>query len=180
MVIKPAGSCRAGFCGCVEYRYEEISIRLREIIETLANILPYYLLYTVRDFRGAINMEALYWGCLIGGVIFAIVTVVLGDILSSALDGLLDFCQLIFQSGCDRWRSHRIWRYRNHADKIHGIGGRCPCNAVYLSGYRHFDSRLFRVRETDGEQRELDGLLHQGAGWDDRRCHRTASCRRIR
>ncbi|GIO98143.1 hypothetical protein J14TS5_32290 [Paenibacillus lautus] len=41
-------------------------------------------------------MEALYWGCLIGGVIFAIVTVVLGDILSSALDGLLDFLSVDF------------------------------------------------------------------------------------
>lgn len=41
-------------------------------------------------------MEALYWGCLIGGVLFAIVTVLLGDILSSALDGLLDFLSVDF------------------------------------------------------------------------------------
>ncbi|WP_438347039.1 protease [Paenibacillus sp. FA6] len=36
-------------------------------------------------------MEALYLGCLVGGVLFALVTVVLGDVLSNALDGFLDF-----------------------------------------------------------------------------------------
>ncbi|MEK6990202.1 protease [Paenibacillus sp. FSL K6-1566] len=41
-------------------------------------------------------MEALYWGCLIGGILFAVVTVLLGDILSSALDGLLDFLSVDF------------------------------------------------------------------------------------
>ncbi|GAB6929440.1 hypothetical protein JCM10914A_34230 [Paenibacillus sp. JCM 10914] len=41
-------------------------------------------------------MEAIYLGCLIGGVLFAIVSVILGDILSSALDGLLDFLSVDF------------------------------------------------------------------------------------
>lgn len=36
-------------------------------------------------------MEQLFWACLAGGVLFAIVSVVLGDIVSSALDGVLDF-----------------------------------------------------------------------------------------
>ncbi|AOZ91839.1 protease [Paenibacillus crassostreae] len=39
-------------------------------------------------------MEALYLGCLVGGVLFALVTVVLGDLLSTALDGILDFLSL--------------------------------------------------------------------------------------
>ncbi|MGF7045976.1 membrane protein implicated in regulation of membrane protease activity [Paenibacillus sp. DS2015] len=41
-------------------------------------------------------MEALFMGCLVGGVLFAIVTVLLGDILSSALDGMLDFLSVDF------------------------------------------------------------------------------------
>ncbi|AJS57580.1 NfeD family protein [Paenibacillus sp. IHBB 10380] len=41
-------------------------------------------------------MEALFLGCLIGGVLFAIVTVLLGDVLSSALDGMLDFLSVDF------------------------------------------------------------------------------------
>lgn len=36
-------------------------------------------------------MEALYLGCLAGGVLFALVTVIFGDVLSNALDGVLDF-----------------------------------------------------------------------------------------
>lgn len=36
-------------------------------------------------------MEQLFWACLGGGVLFAIVTVVFGDLLSHALDGILDF-----------------------------------------------------------------------------------------
>ncbi|HEY2492191.1 MAG TPA: protease [Paenibacillus sp.] len=43
-------------------------------------------------------MEALFLGCLIGGVLFAIVTVLLGDVLSSALDGMLDFLSVDFFS----------------------------------------------------------------------------------
>lgn len=41
-------------------------------------------------------MEALFWGCLIGGVLFAVVTVLLGDVLSGALDGMLDFLSVDF------------------------------------------------------------------------------------
>lgn len=41
-------------------------------------------------------MEALFLGCLVGGVLFAIVTVLLGDVLSSALDGMLDFLSVDF------------------------------------------------------------------------------------
>ncbi|MFD0679834.1 MULTISPECIES: protease [unclassified Paenibacillus] len=36
-------------------------------------------------------MLELYWGLLITGVLFAIVTVIFGDLLSNALDGMLDF-----------------------------------------------------------------------------------------
>lgn len=39
-------------------------------------------------------MEGLFWGCLIGGVIFAVVSVILGDVISNALDGALDFLSL--------------------------------------------------------------------------------------
>lgn len=41
-------------------------------------------------------MEALFWGCLAGGVLFAVVTVLLGDVLSGALDGVLDFLSVDF------------------------------------------------------------------------------------
>ncbi|WP_019533777.1 hypothetical protein [Paenibacillus ginsengihumi] len=36
-------------------------------------------------------MLAFYWGLLLTGALFALVTVVFGDLLSNALDGLLDF-----------------------------------------------------------------------------------------
>ncbi|OXM87784.1 NfeD family protein [Paenibacillus rigui] len=36
-------------------------------------------------------MLDLYWGLLITGVLFAVVTVIFGDLLSNALDGLFDF-----------------------------------------------------------------------------------------
>ncbi|MHA0855649.1 protease [Paenibacillus sp. CMAA1364] len=41
-------------------------------------------------------MDALYLGCLVGGVLFALVSVVLGDILSDMLDGMLDFMSVDF------------------------------------------------------------------------------------
>lgn len=41
-------------------------------------------------------MEQLYWGCLIFGILFTLVTVVLGDLVSSAVDGALDFLSLDF------------------------------------------------------------------------------------
>ncbi|MBD2846209.1 NfeD family protein [Paenibacillus sp. IB182496] len=36
-------------------------------------------------------MEVLFWSCLLGGVLYAIVTVIFGDLLGTALDGALDF-----------------------------------------------------------------------------------------
>ncbi|MFD1955104.1 hypothetical protein ACFSL6_13225 [Paenibacillus thailandensis] len=39
-------------------------------------------------------MEGLFWGCLAGGILFAVVTVILGDLISNALDGALDFLSL--------------------------------------------------------------------------------------
>lgn len=36
-------------------------------------------------------MLEVYWGCLIGGIIFAIVTVIFGDFISDLFDGLFDF-----------------------------------------------------------------------------------------
>lgn len=41
-------------------------------------------------------MLELYWICLIIGVVFALVTVMLGELIDSALDGLLDFLHLDF------------------------------------------------------------------------------------
>ncbi|WP_418791176.1 NfeD family protein [Phosphitispora sp. TUW77] len=35
-------------------------------------------------------MLELYWGCLAGGVFFALITVIFGDILGDAFDGVLD------------------------------------------------------------------------------------------
>lgn len=39
-------------------------------------------------------MEQLFWACLIGGVLFAVVTVIFGDLISNALDGLFDFLSI--------------------------------------------------------------------------------------
>jgi membrane-bound ClpP family serine protease len=36
------------------------------------------------------GMEALYWGCLIGGAVFAIVSLVLGDLIDGLLDGAFE------------------------------------------------------------------------------------------
>lgn len=36
-------------------------------------------------------MEQLFWACLAGGVLFALVTVIFGDLISNAIDGVLDF-----------------------------------------------------------------------------------------
>lgn len=41
-------------------------------------------------------MVAFYWGCLAFGALFALISVVLGDILSSAFDGMLDFLSIDF------------------------------------------------------------------------------------
>ncbi|MCQ6560383.1 NfeD family protein [Paenibacillus mendelii] len=39
-------------------------------------------------------MEALFWSCMVGGILFAVVSVIFGDWLSLALDGMLDFLSL--------------------------------------------------------------------------------------
>jgi membrane protein implicated in regulation of membrane protease activity len=39
-------------------------------------------------------MLELYWACFIIGVVFALVTILAGDIIDNALDGLLDFLHL--------------------------------------------------------------------------------------
>ncbi|MDF2814361.1 MAG: rane protease regulatory rane protein [Paenibacillus sp.] len=36
-------------------------------------------------------MEAIYWACLSGGILFAVVTVIFGDLISNAVHGALDF-----------------------------------------------------------------------------------------
>lgn len=41
-------------------------------------------------------MIEIYWGCLIFGVLFAVVTVLLGDLFSNALHGMLDFLSVDF------------------------------------------------------------------------------------
>lgn len=41
-------------------------------------------------------MITLYWSLLAGGVIFALISVLLGDLLSQAVDGFLDFLSLDF------------------------------------------------------------------------------------
>ncbi|GIP24964.1 hypothetical protein J23TS9_00940 [Paenibacillus sp. J23TS9] len=41
-------------------------------------------------------METLFWSCLAGGILFAAVSVLLGDLVSHALDGLLDFMSVDF------------------------------------------------------------------------------------
>lgn len=41
-------------------------------------------------------MITLYWSLLAGGVIFAVVSVLLGDLISQAMDGVLDFLSVDF------------------------------------------------------------------------------------
>jgi membrane protein implicated in regulation of membrane protease activity len=36
-------------------------------------------------------MLELYWGCFIGGALFVLVTIIFGDMISGALDGVFDF-----------------------------------------------------------------------------------------
>ncbi|MDD3268414.1 MAG: protease [Syntrophomonadaceae bacterium] len=36
-------------------------------------------------------MQSIYWGCLFGGALFALVTIIFGDVLGDVLGGLLDF-----------------------------------------------------------------------------------------
>lgn len=41
-------------------------------------------------------METLFWSCFVGGALFAIISALLGDLIGSWLDGLLDFVSLDF------------------------------------------------------------------------------------
>ncbi|MEK4512345.1 protease [Paenibacillus anaericanus] len=41
-------------------------------------------------------MEALFWGCLVGGSLFALVSVVLGDLIGSWIDGIFDVFSVDF------------------------------------------------------------------------------------
>jgi membrane-bound ClpP family serine protease len=41
-------------------------------------------------------MESIYWGCLIGGAIFAVVSLVLGDLIDGLLDGAFEMPGLDF------------------------------------------------------------------------------------
>lgn len=41
-------------------------------------------------------MITFYWSCFAGGVIFALISVLLGDIISQAIDGVLDFLSFDF------------------------------------------------------------------------------------
>jgi membrane protein implicated in regulation of membrane protease activity len=44
-----------------------------------------------RRIKGGNAVIEVYWGCLIGGIVFAVVSVFFGDIVSDFLDGTLDF-----------------------------------------------------------------------------------------
>ncbi|MGG6310975.1 protease [Paenibacillus macerans] len=41
-------------------------------------------------------MEALFWGCFVGGALFAVISAVLGDLIGSWLDGIFDFMSADF------------------------------------------------------------------------------------
>lgn len=41
-------------------------------------------------------MEALFWGCFVGGALFAVISSLLGDLLGSWLDGVFDFLSVDF------------------------------------------------------------------------------------
>ncbi|SEN38631.1 NfeD family protein [Lihuaxuella thermophila] len=43
------------------------------------------------------TLELVFWGCLIGGVIFTLLTLLLGDLLAGIMDGLMEFGFPIFQ-----------------------------------------------------------------------------------
>ncbi|MFC7441750.1 NfeD family protein [Laceyella putida] len=43
------------------------------------------------------NLQLIYWGCLIGGVIFTLLIILLGDLLAGIMDGLLEIGFPIFQ-----------------------------------------------------------------------------------
>lgn len=39
-------------------------------------------------------MEAIFWGCLVGGALYAVISALLGDLIGHALGGVLDFLSL--------------------------------------------------------------------------------------
>ncbi len=39
-------------------------------------------------------MEALFWACLAGGALYAVVAIIFGDVISNAMDGALDWLSL--------------------------------------------------------------------------------------
>lgn len=41
-------------------------------------------------------MEALFWGCFVGGALFAVISALLGDLIGSWLDGIFDFLSADF------------------------------------------------------------------------------------
>lgn len=41
-------------------------------------------------------MEALFWGCFVGGALFAVISALLGDLVGSWLDGVFDFLSADF------------------------------------------------------------------------------------
>ncbi|WP_068784672.1 NfeD family protein [Paenibacillus phocaensis] len=41
-------------------------------------------------------METLFWGCFVGGALFAVISALLGDLLGSWLDGVFDFLSADF------------------------------------------------------------------------------------
>ena len=43
---------------------------------------------------GGMQLEQVYWACLVGGALFAVITVVFGDLISNMLDGLFDFLSI--------------------------------------------------------------------------------------
>lgn len=43
-------------------------------------------------------METIYWGCLIGGAIFAVVSLVLGDLIDGLIDGAFEMPGLDFSN----------------------------------------------------------------------------------
>jgi membrane protein implicated in regulation of membrane protease activity len=46
--------------------------------------------------KGGSDMESLFWGCLVGGSLFAVVSLVLGDLIGSWIDGIFDVIAVDF------------------------------------------------------------------------------------
>ncbi|MEK5644571.1 protease [Paenibacillus rhizosphaerae] len=116
-------------------------------------------------------METLYWSCLAGGVIFAVVSVVLGDILSHALDGFLDFLSvdvlkpMVIATAVTVFGGAGILllRYTNlHqglSALIAGIGAVAMAGVVYVAYVRPMEnsenSTGYSIRELEGRIGEV-------------------------